>query len=332
MGLSVIQLPLGTRVASNYVLEGLLGRGGMGCVYRARQESTDSACALKLLDPQFIVTSAHEPKISSRIESDHVVKVLDAGTDDKLGVRWIAMELLDGWDLETFVEHHGALQGESATQALEQLFHAIAAAHRAEVAHCDLKPNNVFLHRPKEASPLPFKIKVLDFGVAKRLSGGVAQHSTAGMGAPGWIAPERCRGQRRNQASDVYCLGLLAFYVITGKEFWVHAQGDDFDPVAVMGEVLFEPMPSASQRAAELGAGHLVPPGFDSWFARCTDREPSHRYPDAGPAWAGLKGVLEAIRSRESYTAQERPSVSSRVMPPFGAADPIFSVRACRRV
>jgi serine/threonine protein kinase len=267
-----------------------LKSGGMGSVYVARQRSTGKLRALKLMLPQLVADAdlrrrfEQEARIASLIKSDHVVEVVGAGVDEATGLPWLAMELLEGTDLDSAVEARGPMLLRDVRPILEQVCHALAAAHDAGIVHRDLKPENVFLAESKLAGGSPV-VKVLDFGIAK-IAALAATQSTGAMGSPVWMAPEQTERGVVQPTADVWAIGLIAFFLLTGKPFWLSAVASDSTVQQIMREVLFESIPPASERARRYGAAELLPAWFDAWFARCVVRDPSERLPNAAEAFA----------------------------------------------
>jgi serine/threonine protein kinase len=283
--------------ANDYRIESPLSAGGMGAVYVVEQLSTGKRRALKVMHPQLVSNPdlrkrfEREARIGSRIDSDHVVEVHAAGVDAATGTPYIIMELLRGNDLA----HHlasGAMAKDQVRTLFEQLCHAVGAAHVAGVVHRDLKPENVFLAQSR-LTGAGLVVKVLDFGIAKLAAeAGNAGNSTAPMGSPLWMPPEQTEHTTITSAADVWALGLIAYYMLTGKLFWRTAQFAEPSVQQLLREICLEPIPPASVRAAEVGCANLLPPDFDEWFARCVERDPTKRFPDARACWGGLAACL----------------------------------------
>lgn len=297
----MIALSPGTVVGGEYVLDRAIGEGGMGAVYLARQRSTNRLRALKVLNAAVVADErsrerfAREAMAASLIESEHVVEVIAAGIDEALGgVPWLAMEFLEGEELTDHVARQpdGRLPHSHVRVVLEQVFHGIAAAHGAGVVHRDIKPQNVFLARSRLVG-VPFVVKVLDFGIAKIVSETAPQSQTTSLGTPGWMAPEQVERGLATPAADVWALGLLSFFVITGTRFWPRGDQENVSIQTLLYEMMLAPIPSATERAGEHGRAHLLPPGFDAWLACCLVRDPASRIPNAGAAWDSLRKVLE---------------------------------------
>jgi serine/threonine protein kinase len=301
---SVLQLELtpGTVFADEFLVVAPLSRGGMGAVYIVEQVSTKKRRALKLMlaaranDPEMRKRFEQEARVGAMIPSEHVVDVIAAGIDEATQIPWLAMELLDGEDLDAHAERRGALPPADVHEIFAQMCHALAAAHAIPIVHRDLKPANVYLARPRLAEAKPV-VKVLDFGIAKIVGGNVPS-TTAALGTPLWMSPEQSQpGSAILPAADVWALGLIAFRLLTGKLFWISANADDASPLAVVREVLLEPIASATDRARALGATANVPTGFDVWLAKCLAREPLERFADAGAAWRALSPILRSDRT-----------------------------------
>ncbi len=286
----------GSVFAGDYRILRALTAGGMGAVYVAEQVSTGKPRAVKVMLPALVADPAlrkrfeQEARIGSMIESEHVVEVVGAGIDGPTGLPWLAMELLQGEELAKVVETRGPLPVQDVLVIFEQLCHAVGAAHRVGVVHRDLKPENVFLAQAHRAGA-SYMVKVLDFGIAKIVAE-ASTKQTAAMGSPIWMAPEQADQSPITPGTDVWALGLIAFYLLTGRPYWRSANDDNATIPQVLKEVLFEPIVPASVRTAELGTS--LPLGFDAWFVRCVARDPLNRFPDATQAGAALLAALGA--------------------------------------
>jgi len=170
---------------------------------------------------------------------------------------------------------------------------------------------------------VPFTVKVLDFGIAKA----VADNATAAkvsrtIGSPLWMAPEQAQlGARLTPATDVWPLGLIVFYLLTGKYYWRAPNAGAGDLMMVLNEVMLMPLDAASSRAAEYGVATALPAGFDGWFARCVDRDATRRWPHAGGAWEALEAVLGRSTTAVAATVgQGTQAVSMVPAAPSGIA------------
>lgn len=284
--------------ATDYRVVRPLSEGGMGAVYLVEQISTGNQRALKVMHEHLVQDGklrgrfVQEARVCSRIRSDHVVQVIGAGIDEPTGTPWLVMELLEGQDLSAYVRAKGPIPIGEVREICAQLCHALAAAHQVGIVHRDLKPENIFLSEARREGAT-FTLKVLDFGIAKILSEALPATTTTAIGTPLWMAPEQTDvGAFIGPATDVWALGLIVFWMLTGKSYWRVASQEQASAMALMREVVFENLTPASTRAAELGCEGLLPEGFDAWFSRCVVRETHSRFADAGEARALLLPLL----------------------------------------
>lgn len=225
----------GTLVAEKYELLRLIGRGGMGAVYEARNVSTLKRCAVKLLltpelagDAEVVKRFFREAKASGMIESEHVVAAFDSGIDGDGHVYYV-MECLQGEDLEQTLTRLGELNPVAAAKIILQAASGLSSAHALGIVHRDVKPANLFL------AVLPsgeVKVKILDFGVAK-VKMEVFNESTSSLtvsgsllGTPLYMSPEQLRrASAIDQSSDVWSLGVVLFECLTGELPWGDCDG-----------------------------------------------------------------------------------------------------------
>lgn len=308
-------------VGSDFRIVRPLGAGGMGAVYLAEQRSTGKRRALKVMLPQLVADPklrarfAQEARVGSLIESEHVVDVIAAGVDERTGAPWIAMELLEGRDLAAYSERRGGLQPREVGEVLRQLCHALRAAHQAGVVHRDIKPENVFVARAKAATN-PTSVKVLDFGIAK-VAAAAKTTATAQMGSPVWMAPEQTDPAADiGPSTDVWAVGLLSFWLLTGKLFWKAGNDDQASMHALMKEILLDPIPKASERAAQLGVADRWSTSFDAWFACCVVREPNDRFEDVRELYEGFELALSDWLGDDHTAAATTADLASSLPPP----------------
>ncbi len=304
----------GDIIARDYRIIELLQQGGMGAVYVAQQLSTGTLRALKLMHPQLIQDPMQrkrfeqEARVGSRIPSDHIVQVLGAGVDEITGMPWLAMELLEGESLAALIRRRGHLPPGEVHEIFVQLCHALSAAHSAGVVHRDLKPENIFLARSRLVGA-PSTVKVLDFGIAKIVAELQTGETRGALGTPLWMAPEQTDGGNGiAPTTDVWALGLLAFRLLTGRCYWREGNRQS-TLMAILREIVMDPLPSASNRASEYGAEERIPPGFDGWFARCVAREKDARFMDARIALDRLSPLL--TRAMSSVQANDRGAAAA---------------------
>lgn len=290
---------VGSLISDRFRVLGKLGEGGMGVVYRVEHVTTGAHHALKLLNGEVARNEkirerfVREAQVSARVASEHLVSVSDAGTDAS-GALFLVMELLDGATLEDVITARAPVAPGVTLAIMEQVCHALGAAHAGGVFHRDIKPANVFLTRRKGVT-VDVIVKLLDFGIAKMVSAGEPQKSTIQAGSTAWAPPEQWNPQVAPTPSiDVWPLGLMAFTMLTGFSYW-ESENETTRPRSpgVLSEVLAAPIvfPTARLNAVG-GAADLLPSGFDVWFASCVERDPTMRC--AGPleALQGLRAVL----------------------------------------
>ncbi|WP_394823124.1 serine/threonine protein kinase [Pendulispora albinea] len=303
-------LTAGTVLGGDFTVMHPLDRGGMGAVYVVSQRSTEKLRALKVMhseiaaDPALARRFEQEARVGARIDSEHVVEVIAAGTDAALGAPYLVMELLEGEDLRRRMHERGPMGAGTVRAVFEQLCHAMAAAHLAGVVHRDLKPENIFLAKSRRAGDAPFVLKVLDFGISKLVQEAQTRATHGTIGSPLWMAPEQTATGPVTAAADTWALGLIAYHLFTGSYFWRAAKSGT--TIQLLREIVFEPISSASARAREEGLAERLPPAFDLWFERCVARDPGARFPDAKSLWEAMR-VLLATPDAMAETLAARP-------------------------
>jgi serine/threonine-protein kinase len=211
----------GRTLDERFVVQGLLGAGAMGRVYRARDRRHDRAVALKLLDvnlaadPRTAERFAREARSAMRIRSPHVVVVYDLGREPP-GLPYLTMELIEGPSLRALLRGGRRLTAASVARLGADLARGLAAAHAEGVVHRDLKPDNVLVATGAEGDT----VKIVDFGLAKLADEppGGSGLTTVGrvLGTPAYLSPEQASGQPAGPPSDVYALGVLLYRARSG--------------------------------------------------------------------------------------------------------------------
>jgi serine/threonine-protein kinase len=264
----------GTMLASRYRIVGLLGRGGMGEVYRADDLKLGRPVALKFL-PRELETDRgrldrfrNEARVALAVTHPNVCRVYDIGDID--GRHYISMEYIDGEDLASLLRRIGRLPEDKALQIARQLCAGLAAAHEEGILHRDLKPANVMIDGRGRA-------KITDFGLAGLAEGIVGAEIAAGT--PGYMAPEQISGEGVSVRSDVYALGLVFYELFTGKAAF------RAETVAKLRKMQSETTPSSpSEHVAALD------PIVEQVVLRCLDRRPERRPSSALAVAAALPG------------------------------------------
>jgi serine/threonine protein kinase len=299
----------GDRVGK-YVVDSILGRGGMGIVVAARHESAGRSelVAIKLLHPKAakdavqVERFVREARSTVRIKSEHVVRVLDAGAEESTGSPFIVMEFLQGRDLAYVLANFGPMPPKTAVDYIIQICEAAAAAHALGIVHRDLKPSNFFLtHRPDGTA----LVKVLDFGISKaaHLDGMPDPRLTetqAVFGSPTYMSPEQIRSSKNvDQRSDIWSLGVALFEMLTRKLPFVA------DNVAgLLASVIADPPFTISHFRPD------VPPGLEAVVLACLEKDAARRIGSAGELARRLAPYASPAGAQLAMHVQEVPSPS----------------------
>ena len=317
------QLTPGSIFAEDFRIVKALAEGGMGVVYEVEQLSTKQRRALKLMRPELLQDLAlrqrfeQEARLPSGVASEHVAQVISAGVDGATGLPWFAMELLEGETLEERVQGETPIRAAELVTIFEQVCHALTAAHAQGIVHLDLKPENVFLAK-RRAVGASYVVKILDFGIARILAG-AATASTGVMGTPLYMAPEQYQGRGIKPQTDIWALGLMVFYAITRRIYWLGGEGGEHSAASLVFEACTGELPPASERASELGVS--FPVELDHWFSRCVARDSEQRFASADQAIAELRaampmGVAQTVPMGVAQTIKWDPSPPPPLRPP----------------
>ncbi|MFO0742072.1 MAG: protein kinase [Labilithrix sp.] len=221
-GSDLVELPdprLGSVIAGRYVVEEVIGEGGMATVYRARHKITDRQVAVKVMNPMLATDAIvrerfrREARSAQRLTHPNIIEIFDQG-DTEDGTSFMVMELLQGESLAPVIAR-GPLDVDRALHIMIQIARGVARAHDLEIIHRDIKPENIFLVRREDGSDL---VKVLDFGIAKSRQDSRLTTQGELFGTPQYMAPERITGKDSGGgASDIYALGVVFFEMLTGE-------------------------------------------------------------------------------------------------------------------
>jgi serine/threonine-protein kinase len=282
-------------VAGKYLIESVIGQGGLGVVVAARHIALEQSVAIKYLlpaaqmTPTFVERFIREARLAARIKSEHVARVFDVATHES-GVPYIVMEHLVGRDLRSVLEE-GPIPTADAVDFVLQACEALAEAHKAGIVHRDLKPDNFFLAAGPGGGE---SIKLLDFGISKMTFDAASRDSRKltgdndRFGTPDYMSPEHLRATANVDArADVWSLGVVLFECLTGK---VPFEGNDFPQLCV--SILTAP-PLALRRLVP-----DAPPGLEAVIARCLEKEPENRFQNIGELAEALLpfGFADSVR------------------------------------
>jgi serine/threonine-protein kinase len=259
---------IGTLVAG-YRIEALIGRGGMGIVYRARDTRLDRDVALKVLpeelggDLRFRDRFLAESRLAASIEHPNIVPVHEAG--DANGALFIAMRYVHGSDLGTMLARDGALDPAQAVAVVTGIADALDAAHARGLVHRDVKPGNILVARSHGDGA--GHVYLADFGISKRLTGVNSAPTTGVLGTVDYVAPEQIEGSDVDARADLYSLGCVLYACLVREPPFVRDT-----PMSVAWAHVHEPPPSVSSRRPEL------PTVVDEVIARALAKRPGERY------------------------------------------------------
>lgn len=292
---------IGQRIDGRYVIEKILGQGGMGVVYKGIHEVLEKPVAIKVLKPEVsqdekvIARFKREARAASAIGSPHICDVSDFGTLED-GSTYFVMEMLDGPALSKCMKRGAPMETARVLKIGAQLCDALGAAHARGIVHRDLKPDNV--HLVKHGNDDEF-VKVLDFGIAKVASTTETKLTQAGQvfGTPHYMSPEQCAGHEVDHRTDIYALGVMLYEMACGKV--------PFDAGNLMGlltkHIYEQPIPPH-----ELSLPVEVPPGLEAIILKCLSKKPASRYQTMEELKADLDAQAEGTTPGAVMSALDR--------------------------
>ncbi len=289
------------RTIKHYKVEELLGRGGMGVVYRARDTKLNRPVALKMIkadltaDPDKLNRFIQEARAAAAISHPAIAQVYDIDTVDE--TTFIVMEFIEGQTVGSLIVKK-ELDLLGSVEIAVQVAEGLAKAHKSKIIHRDIKSDNIMVTRDGHA-------KLLDFGLAKLLEPSadaektltllehaptktLPQTTATGtiMGTTSYMSPEQARGQTLSYPSDVFSLGIVLYEMVTGE---LPFKGDN--PVDTMHAIAFE------EARPVTAVRKNLPPDLHRIIARCLRKRPEDRYPDAGELTSDLKRLKSDIES-----------------------------------
>jgi serine/threonine-protein kinase len=288
-----------TTLNNRYLLDGELGRGGMGVVYRATDLQLHRTVAIKLLPPSLaedknmLTRFKNEITNTGNLDNPNMVKVYDMGEVD--GAYYYVMELIDGHDLRTEIHNRGHFEVADACEILAQVASALDYAHAKGILHRDIKPENILIERDGGA------IRIVDFGIAKVVG---ATRMTGGMiGTPEYISPEQARGEEADGRSDQYSLAVMAYEMLTGIPPF---RTDTQEPWAIVNmHISQEPDdPRKRQKDFPMKAAEAL--------LKALAKRPGERFASCMDFIAALEGKIKFTPRRRSKLPSVQTSVKQR--------------------
>jgi eukaryotic-like serine/threonine-protein kinase len=295
------------RELGSYRLVEMIGRGGMGEVWRATHRMLARPAAIKLIKPEILGTPGgnggrlvvqrfrREAEAASFLQSPHTIRLYDFG-ETRAGTFYFVMELLDGLDLETMVSRFGPIPPERVVHILRQSCHALGEAHERGLIHRDVKPANIYLCRLGREYDF---VKVLDFGLVKydqdqSIMDTVKATSDLTTGTPAYMAPEMANGDPVDRRADLYALGCVAYWLLTGRMVF-----EAESPLKMLIQhIQAQPVPPSVR------GGRPVPPALEQLVLRCLAKDPASR-PSSADAILRELDRIELQRPWDQERARE---------------------------
>lgn len=298
-------IAVGTVLSDRYEILENIGSGGMAHVYKAHCRKLNRNVAIKVLrseftgDEAFVHRFETEAQAAAAISHANIVAVYDVGSSD--GLHYIVMELLDGITLKEYIEKHGALEWKQAVQFELQICAALECAHKHNIIHHDIKPQNMMITEDGT-------LKVTDFGIARATGSSTTLAGEAGgaLGSVHYCSPEQARGGFTDEKSDLYSAGVVLYEMLTGK-----VPFDAEMPVAVAMKHMNEELVPVTEQVSEL------PADLDVVISKTVNRERRNRYASATEMIGDLEALLqgesvEAIGDTEPATRKRRGGASGK--------------------
>jgi serine/threonine protein kinase/Tfp pilus assembly protein PilF len=283
-GARAILLEAGSVLGDRYEILEMLGEGGMGAVYKARDREVDRIVALKVIrpdmasNPEILARFKQELLLSSKVTDRHVIRIYDLG--EARGVKFITMEYVDGENLHTLLKQRGKLEIAEAVEIMEQVTSGLAAAHREGIIHRDLKPANIMYDKNG-------RVVVMDFGLARTFAGDGMTNTGTMLGTMEYMSPEQAQGKDVKASSDIFTVGLILYELLSGTS--------PFHAESAIASLLMR----TQQRAAPLvNVNRNIPGTLSNIVSKCLEKDPAKRYQSADHLDADLRAWQNGYGAR----------------------------------
>lgn len=290
-------MPGETLLNQRYELVAQQGSGGMSVIYKALDRMLGRMVAVKILrpnltkDPAFLDKFQQEARSVAMMSHPNIVTVHDVGSDG--ATHYIVMEMIEGDDLKKLIKARGGLPFDKALDFGVQICAGLGFAHRSQLVHADVKPQNILINREGV-------LKVTDFGIAQAYTDTMTQtRSDVVWGSPHYFAPEQARGERPTPAVDVYSIGIVLFEMFTGRLPYVGSSQRELALAHIQGDI-----PRIKDFNDDL------PDDLSNVIAKVMSKRPNDRYKHADQ----LGHILQQIRERSRHST--RQTASRRMAPP----------------
>jgi serine/threonine protein kinase/Tfp pilus assembly protein PilF len=312
------ELTTGSVFAGRYQIIEVLGKGGMGKVYRALDKKLNEEVALKLVKPEIasdkktLERFSNELRIARKIAHKNVGRMYELM--EEKGIHFITMEYVPGEDLKSFIKRAGPLSAGKTTFIAKQICEGLAEAHELGVVHRDLKPQNIMIDKEGNS-------RIMDFGIARSLKAKGITDAGVMIGTPEYMSPEQVDAKETDQRSDIYSLGVILYEMVTGRAPF---EGDTPLSVAVKQktETPEDPRKLNSQ----------IPEDLSRMILRCMEKDKGKRYQSAGELRSELDKIEQGIPTTERIVPKRKPITSREITVTFGMKKlfvPALVVVAC---
>ena len=318
---SARELTTGATFAGRYQIVEELGHGGMGRVYKVHDTKIGEKIALKLIRPEAFLDRntverfTNELKLARKIRHKNICQMFDLGEDQ--GTRYITMEYIHGEDLKQLIRKVGRLSPGQAIGIARQVCEGLEEAHKLGVVHRDLKPQNIMINEDGNA-------RIMDFGIARSLTGKGITGAGVMIGTPEYMSPEQVEGKETDQRSDIYSLGVILYEMATGR---VPFEGDTPFTIGIKHKS------ETPKDPRELNA--QLPQDLSRLILRCLEKDMNSRFQTAAEVGTELEKIEKGIPTTERIVPQEKTLTSREITVKFTfrkLAVPVFIIVAVAAV